>query len=508
MTYADLLHGARAGIYARISKDDEGRALGVARQTEDCTALCERYGYLFDPRPWTEGGDLYVDNDISASTLSSKRRPAFEALIAAVKAGRYKVVVAYSNSRLTRRPAELINLINLHNETGVEFNTVASGSTNLSTADGRAVALTIAVWDAAEAERTSERTKRKLQERIDLGLPHHGIDYFGYFVSGGWYEVDERYRALIAAAYREWSSGHKPMTTLAAEWNEAGVPSMQGGRWTDTAVRRVLDQGFAAGLIRRHSKPSRSAALESFDIWKPAAHEAIIDIDTWRAYYQRRVRNNANPRKRSIGRARAYTGLVTCALCDDHSVIMRAWHRVKTNRDVWRCPRWQDSKAHEYLDAYESDIDEVVLAWLEENLGAGEDVDARVRHLAKMEAATGEINRLKIQLGELEAKRESIIDLMVAKALSPADGVKRREAVEADIAGLTAAIDQAEAALAEVGTDRHAVFVNLRQHWREYSHAGRQEALALVIKRIVVHPPTKAGSRWGKREQRIEIIPA
>ncbi|VXC31982.1 hypothetical protein ARTHRO9AX_270001 [Arthrobacter sp. 9AX] len=54
-----------AAIYARISSDQSGEALGVTRQLEDCRKLAADHG-------WTIG-DEYVDNDISA--YKGKPRP-------------------------------------------------------------------------------------------------------------------------------------------------------------------------------------------------------------------------------------------------------------------------------------------------------------------------------------------------------------------------------------------------------------------------------------------------
>src|SRR5690606_12964714 len=106
-----------------------------------------------------------IDNDISASNLSKKARPAYAGMLMDVRAGVADTVIAYSNSRLTRRPAEWLELIQLANEGKLQIRTVVSGSHDLSTADGRAVAITIAAWDAAEAERTSERLKASHRHR-------------------------------------------------------------------------------------------------------------------------------------------------------------------------------------------------------------------------------------------------------------------------------------------------------------------------------------------------------
>jgi hypothetical protein len=48
----------RAAIYVRISSDRTGAGLGVARQEEDCRALCERLGW--------QVVRVYPDNDVSA----------------------------------------------------------------------------------------------------------------------------------------------------------------------------------------------------------------------------------------------------------------------------------------------------------------------------------------------------------------------------------------------------------------------------------------------------------
>lgn len=152
-------------IYARISDDREGTEHGVDRQVEDCQALASA------PVP----DDLiFKDNDVSASTTSTKARPRYDALMAAIEAGKVTTVYAYSNSRLTRRLREYLDLIELHKKYGVQFRTVVSGSDDLSTADGRMVAIIKAQVDAAEAERVGERVARQKRQRAADGLPQGG----------------------------------------------------------------------------------------------------------------------------------------------------------------------------------------------------------------------------------------------------------------------------------------------------------------------------------------------
>ena len=72
-------------MYARISSDTEGRALGVTRQLEDCRRLADSLG-------WPVAQE-YIDNDLSA--YSGKRRPAYEQLLADLANGLRDAVICY-----------------------------------------------------------------------------------------------------------------------------------------------------------------------------------------------------------------------------------------------------------------------------------------------------------------------------------------------------------------------------------------------------------------------------
>jgi len=151
----------KVAVYTRISKDDEDTQLGVQRQEEDCRKLAE-------DREW-QVVKIYTDNDIGASTRSRKSRPQFDQLIKDAEAGHFGIVIAYSSSRLTRRPLEHEGLIRLAEQHGTRFQFVRSPSFDLNTADGRNVARILAANDAAESERISERVARKLQEKRSNG---------------------------------------------------------------------------------------------------------------------------------------------------------------------------------------------------------------------------------------------------------------------------------------------------------------------------------------------------
>src|SRR5256885_1042982 len=105
-----------AAIYCRISDDRTGEEAGVKRQEEDCRALAAARG-------WDVEG-LYVDNDISASSLTRKVRPQYERLLRAMRDRTVDAVVIWHEDRLHRRPRELESFIDLANAQKIQLATV------------------------------------------------------------------------------------------------------------------------------------------------------------------------------------------------------------------------------------------------------------------------------------------------------------------------------------------------------------------------------------------------
>lgn len=284
----------RAAIYARISDDREGRELGVERQRADCEEIIAR-------SDWTLV-DTYTDNDLSASTKSTKRRPDYQRLLADARAGRINVIVAYSTSRLTRRPREHEDLIDLAVEHGVSFTYVRSPSFDLGTAQGRQIARTLAAQDASEAEQTAERVQRfKLQAATD-GLPSGGRRAYGYEPDG--VTIRESEAAEVRRMSRELLAGTS-LNALAAGMNERGLLTSTGKPWRQDSVRDVLMRARNAGL-RRHQG----------EVIGKAAWEAIVPEGIWRAV----VALLSDPKRRTnYTTTRVWLGgnLFLCGVCDD-----------------------------------------------------------------------------------------------------------------------------------------------------------------------------------------------
>lgn len=300
----------RAAIYSRISSDAAQEGKGVERQREDCEALCAKRGY--------QVVEVFEDNDVSAAGAVKKERPRFNAMLKDAESGKFDVIVAYSNSRLSRRPAEWLGLINLAQQGKVQIATIASGQHDLTTADGRAVAMTIAIWDAAEAERTAERLKRQKAQRAAEGKAQGGR-YRVYGYTRKWDVIDEE-AAVVKEAFERRAKGEST-TSIARDL------SARGFRTVDFVCRAHSEnpQGMDAcekckpgkpwnqgNLLKTLAKPGYAGLrLYNGEIIGHTSYPAIIDEATFHAA-------NANLVKDAKGtnaRRHLLSGFLVCSKC-------------------------------------------------------------------------------------------------------------------------------------------------------------------------------------------------
>ena len=302
----------RAAIYLRISDDREGRELGVTRQEEDCRAFAKTHGHTVV--------EVYPENDTGASTRSKKPRPQYARMLEAVRSRQIDVVIAYSNSRLTRRPAEYEELIQLHEVTGVRYRTVVSGEDNLATADGRMIARIRASIDAAEAERTSERVTRAALQRARIGSGNGGTRPYGWSAADR-RELDPAEHGHLLEFARRVLDGES-LRSLAADLNRRHIPTVTGARWSPTSLRGILTNPRLIAV--RVYKGQEVGPAD----WRPA-----MDEDTYRALVRlltdesRRIATT-NVRKNLL------TGLAVCGECGG-----RVAAKVQQRRGMPHTPR-------------------------------------------------------------------------------------------------------------------------------------------------------------------------
>lgn len=284
-----------AAIYTRISDDKEGQGLGVARQLEDCQALAERLGLTV--------AAVFSDNNISASTNSTKGRPQYDAMLARARGGEFTHVLAYSDSRFSRRLREMLDLIDLARDGVIDIKTVVSGYFDLSSAQGRGIAINVATQSQVEAEIIAERVTRAARQRVESGRWHGGVPPFGFSKEAKTLIIDDREAALIGEAASRVLDQDETLYSIVKDWNNRGDLTRKGASWKHSVLRNVLTNTALVG--------TNSAGVEN--CWQP-----ILDRQTFDRLCERLAPDSArrtNPLGVKSSKHALGGGLIVCGRC-------------------------------------------------------------------------------------------------------------------------------------------------------------------------------------------------
>ena len=213
--------------YVRVSTEEQAeQGLGLQAQRERIAAYCLARG-------WHLAG-IIEDAGVSASTLE---RPGMERVRSIMRRKLAHAVVALKLDRLTRRVADLQELLQEADRTGVALVSV-SETLDTSSAAGRLmvhVLGAIAQWERETiAERTAQalRVKRARGERVSRHL--------ALGTAGGEREEQERCALVVLRSMLLRSDKRPSLRAMAAELEAAGCVSRAGTRYSPTSVESVV----------------------------------------------------------------------------------------------------------------------------------------------------------------------------------------------------------------------------------------------------------------------------
>lgn len=429
----------RAAIYCRISRDEAGDGLGVARQEQDCRDLAQRRG-------WTVTG-LYVDNDVSA--FSGKRRPEYQRLVLAMGAGQFDVVVSWAPERLHRSPRELEDFLELIERTGTGVETVKAGTWDVSTSHGRLVARLLGNVARAESERTGERVSRAHQQAKAEGRWRGPIPYgMRPGPTPGLPVPDEAQAAVVKDIYARILRGDA-LTRIAADLNVAGVRPRRGKLWTHTGASRLISSPALGGLVE-----TEGALMK-------AAFGGVVDEHIWRSAVAALKRRPRGESRRPREKLTLLGGLMICA--EHGSVLVGSSKDGKPSYSAQELGRCSVGTLRAAADAF---VTEVVLRRLA--LPDARDVFLR----------QPEDDDTSGQAEELRRRRDDLAAL-VGDGLLPASTARHP-------------LEQIAAELAQIEQARNpariddALFASPQATWAAWTQPQRREALRLLLSKISI----------------------
>jgi site-specific DNA recombinase len=388
----------RTAIYARKSMKGDTLEITVGRQKRLAFADCDKLGLTVAPE------NVFVDNGASA-WKRNRKRPGWDALMAAARRGEIRHIVCYHDDRALRQPRDLEELLSVSDEYGI----MLYGRVNardLQNPDDR-YALRIEI---AHACRSSDDTSRRLtdqkQERAESGLPM-GARAYGYTKNG--MRIIAAEAAVIREIFARFTKGETPYA-IAADLNTRGIKTAKGGAWTEATVRRQLKSTRVAGIAVHHG--------------------TVIGVGKWPAIIARpqwdftqellAFRNVAAQKQRDTRSRRTYLlrGLVICGKCGTTM--------AGCSGSVYRCSRANRADGAKCARTMQAAPLEQFVQDAAVRLLSGLAVNPRTTRTAAVQAAEREIADDEQQLRDLH-------DMWISKEIDTAEYRKDRREIQARI---------------------------------------------------------------------------
>lgn len=301
-------------LYCRLSKEQAEKVGSVALQERNLVAECKRLGLR--PRA------VHVDDGISASNPKSVR-PGYLDLVAAIKAGECRNVIAVDMDRFSRQNGEWANLLFQCGKADVKL--YARGTVVDASDPNDVLVATILGAVATTDSAIKARKIRDAHEEIRAqGRFHGGRRPFGYESDGATPHADEAplYRELIARCAKGETPGK-----IAADWLERGIVGQN-------------DIPFDTGRLRCLVFSPRHSGQQVYKrkVIGTATWEGLVTPEE-QARAQAAIRSRLAPRAPRGTGVQATTpapliaGLARCALCGTKLVLTR-----RHGQSYLRCP--------------------------------------------------------------------------------------------------------------------------------------------------------------------------
>ena len=317
--FEPLTRPLRCAVYTRKSSEEglEQAFNSLHAQREACEAFVksqQHEGWVLEPTPYDDG----------AYSGGNLQRPALQALMAEIKAGRIDIVVVYKVDRLTRSLADFAKIVDILDSAKASFVSVTQAF-NTTTSMGRLTLNVLLSFAQFEREVTGERIRDKIAASKKKGMWMGGLAPLGYDAVDRKLVVNATEAATVRTLFDRFVALGS-VDRLVADAAGLGLTTKRR-----TAANGVTgDQPFSRGTLY-HLLENRTYLGEVVhrDETFPGDHDAIVDVDV---FDQVQKLISLNRRTRKAGRNSPRPSLLAGLLVDEQGRRFTPTHTQKAGK--------------------------------------------------------------------------------------------------------------------------------------------------------------------------------
>lgn len=306
-----------AAAYIRVSTDDQ-MEISPESQLAKIKEYARKNGMLLLPQ--------FIFHDDGISGRAAEKRPGFQQMIATAKdpSHPFDVIIVWKYSRFARNQEESIFYKSvLRSKCKVE---VVSVSEPLIAGPFGSLIERIIEWmDEFYSIRLSEEVKRSMTVNAQKGNLQ-STPSFGYCVKDHALSIVPGEAEIVREIFQRFVAGDA-MYAIAKSVNARGIKTHRGNPFENRTVDYILNNPVYLGKLRWTPTGKTRRNFKNKDsIIADAAHEPIIDLDTWNAAQERiaelkkSYKRHAKP---SNERRHWLCGVARCSSCKSTLVFIQ-----------------------------------------------------------------------------------------------------------------------------------------------------------------------------------------
>mgnify|MGYP004638030443 FL=1 len=430
----------RVTFYARVSTDQDEQINSLENQVQYYTELIQsRPNWKFVPG--------YVDEGISGG--STKKRDNFNRMIRDAKAGMFDFIITKEISRFSRSTLDSIQYTQelLDYNVGVFFQ-----NDNINTLDTDSEFRLVIMAGVAQDEirKLSERLKFGFRQAIKNGHVLGNDKLYGYDKKDCVLTVNEEEAEIIRIIFDLYGNQRLGTRTISKRLMELGYTSREGNAFNTLTIRHILENPKYKGWYCGNKSQSvdyrtkRNVLLDESEwvTYPDPSIPAIVSEELWNRanalYKRRREEMKSHSSGLSFHNRYPYS---TKIYCEEHGTT---FHRqvIQTKRgqqEVWQCKvyRSHGRAACSAPQIRSSDLDFILSDIFKKLIRDKQKIiDSLVTVLTNIpkEVDYGKLRcQVENEMDDLERKKNRLLDLSIAGALTVEEFKERNDAFNVQI---------------------------------------------------------------------------